>query len=146
MQCLLFAICSVSRSYTSIYLVSVGMYINSAHMVLKGHRSIVNQVRFNPANHLIISSGVEKIIKVKYEAITVCMSVPLCFSLSLLSIYLCLSLSLFSLSVTLSVKSLCPPLPLSRPLPLSSSLSLVLYHTLYQSIYHSLSFSHALSC
>lgn len=39
-------------------------YINSAHMVLKGHRSIVNQVRFNPANHLIISSGVEKIIKV----------------------------------------------------------------------------------
>lgn len=33
-------------------------------MVLKGHRSIVNQVRFNPANHLIISSGVEKIIKV----------------------------------------------------------------------------------
>ncbi|KAL4238831.1 DDB1- and CUL4-associated factor 5 [Mactra antiquata] len=39
-------------------------YVNSAHMVLKGHRSIVNQVRFNPANHLIISSGVEKIIKV----------------------------------------------------------------------------------
>ncbi|WAR18248.1 DCAF5-like protein [Mya arenaria] len=40
------------------------MYINSAHMVLKGHRSIVNQVRFNQANHIIVSSGVEKIIKV----------------------------------------------------------------------------------
>ncbi|KAH3853970.1 hypothetical protein DPMN_096508 [Dreissena polymorpha] len=40
------------------------MYINSAHMVLGGHRSIVNQVRFNPSNHIIISSGVEKIIKV----------------------------------------------------------------------------------
>ncbi|XP_074646656.1 DDB1- and CUL4-associated factor 5-like [Tubulanus polymorphus] len=37
--------------------------IESAHLVLKGHRSIVNQVRFNPANHLIISSGVEKVIK-----------------------------------------------------------------------------------
>ncbi|KAK3093824.1 hypothetical protein FSP39_020659 [Pinctada imbricata] len=34
------------------------------HMILRGHRSIVNQVRFNPANHIIISSGVEKIIKV----------------------------------------------------------------------------------
>lgn len=40
------------------------LYINSAHMVLRGHRSIVNQVRFNQANHLIISSGVEKIVKV----------------------------------------------------------------------------------
>ncbi|KAJ8309567.1 hypothetical protein KUTeg_014441 [Tegillarca granosa] len=39
-------------------------YVNDAHMVLKGHRSIVNQVRFNPANHLLLSSGVEKIIKV----------------------------------------------------------------------------------
>ncbi len=33
-------------------------------MVLKGHRSIANQVRFNPDKHLIISSGVEKVIKV----------------------------------------------------------------------------------
>ncbi|OWF46287.1 DDB1- and CUL4-associated factor 5-like [Mizuhopecten yessoensis] len=39
-------------------------YINDAHMILEGHRSIVNQVRFNPTNHLIISSGVEKIVKV----------------------------------------------------------------------------------
>ncbi len=36
-------------------------------MVLKGHRSIANQVRFNPANHVIISSGVEKVIKVRSE-------------------------------------------------------------------------------
>ncbi|XP_068222264.1 DDB1- and CUL4-associated factor 5 isoform X2 [Palaemon carinicauda] len=34
-----------------------------AHMVLKGHRSIVNQVRFNPHNLIIASSGVEKIVK-----------------------------------------------------------------------------------
>ncbi|KAL3874283.1 hypothetical protein ACJMK2_037322 [Sinanodonta woodiana] len=40
------------------------LYIHSAHLVLKGHRSIVNQVRFNPQNHLIVSSGVEKIVKV----------------------------------------------------------------------------------
>lgn len=42
-----------------------GRYVNDAHMVLNGHRSIVNQVRFNPDNHIIISSGVEKMIKVK---------------------------------------------------------------------------------
>ncbi|XP_059166658.1 DDB1- and CUL4-associated factor 5-like [Physella acuta] len=33
------------------------------HMVLKGHRSIVNQVRYCPHNQFIISSGVEKLIK-----------------------------------------------------------------------------------
>lgn len=33
-------------------------------MVLKGHRSIVNEVRFNPQNFIIASSGVEKIVKV----------------------------------------------------------------------------------
>ncbi|MPC62920.1 DDB1- and CUL4-associated factor 5 [Portunus trituberculatus] len=32
-------------------------------MVLKGHRSIVNEVRFNPQNFIIASSGVEKIVK-----------------------------------------------------------------------------------
>ncbi|KAG1701319.1 DDB1- and CUL4-associated factor 5 [Nymphon striatum] len=37
--------------------------VNNAHMILKGHRSIVNQVRFNPSNFLIASSGVEKIVK-----------------------------------------------------------------------------------
>lgn len=34
------------------------------HMVLYGHRSIVNQVRYNPQKCLIASSGVEKIIKI----------------------------------------------------------------------------------
>lgn len=34
-----------------------------AHMVMKGHRSIVNQVRYNKHNNLIASSGVEKMIK-----------------------------------------------------------------------------------
>jgi hypothetical protein len=33
-------------------------------MVLYGHRSIVNQVRYNPQKCLLASSGVEKIIKV----------------------------------------------------------------------------------
>lgn len=46
------------------YFLFSGEYIQDAHMILKGHRSIVNQVRFNPSNHLIISSGVEKVIKV----------------------------------------------------------------------------------
>lgn len=32
-------------------------------MVLKGHRSIVNQVRYNKENNLIASSGVEKMVK-----------------------------------------------------------------------------------
>lgn len=37
--------------------------VSHAHMMLRGHRSIVNQVRYNKASALIISSGVEKIIK-----------------------------------------------------------------------------------
>ncbi|XP_063539342.1 DDB1- and CUL4-associated factor 5 [Cydia strobilella] len=37
--------------------------VESPHIVLYGHRSIVNQVRFNPQYSLIASSGVEKIIK-----------------------------------------------------------------------------------
>ncbi|MEE6491833.1 hypothetical protein FKM82_016395 [Ascaphus truei] len=40
-----------------------GRVVNGAFMVLKGHRSIVNQVRFNPDTYMICSSGVEKIIK-----------------------------------------------------------------------------------
>uniref|UniRef100_A0A663MQ84 DDB1 and CUL4 associated factor 5 n=1 Tax=Athene cunicularia TaxID=194338 RepID=A0A663MQ84_ATHCN len=42
----------------------IGRIINGAFMVLKGHRSIVNQVRFNPHTYMICSSGVEKIIKI----------------------------------------------------------------------------------
>ncbi|XP_075388431.1 DDB1- and CUL4-associated factor 5 isoform X2 [Tenrec ecaudatus] len=41
-----------------------GRVVNGAFMVLKGHRSIVNQVRFNPHTYMICSSGVEKIIKI----------------------------------------------------------------------------------
>lgn len=39
-------------------------WIDSHHMVLYGHRSIVNQVRYNPQRCLIASSGVEKVIKI----------------------------------------------------------------------------------
>ncbi|KAM4625594.1 DDB1- and CUL4-associated factor 5 [Polymixia lowei] len=42
----------------------LGRVVNGAFMVLKGHRSIVNQVRFNPHTYMICSSGVEKVIKV----------------------------------------------------------------------------------
>lgn len=35
----------------------------TTHLVLKGHRSIVNQVRYNRHNNIIASSGVEKMIK-----------------------------------------------------------------------------------
>ncbi|XP_056616111.1 DDB1- and CUL4-associated factor 5 [Triplophysa dalaica] len=42
----------------------IGRVVNGAFMVLKGHRSIVNQVRFNPNTYMICSSGVEKVIKV----------------------------------------------------------------------------------
>lgn len=38
-------------------------WVEGAHMVLHGHRSIVNQVRYNPSNCIIASSGVEKLIK-----------------------------------------------------------------------------------
>lgn len=38
--------------------------VDFAHMVLRGHRSIVNQVRYNQASCIFASSGVEKIIKI----------------------------------------------------------------------------------
>ena len=41
-------------------------WVGEAHLVLRGHRSIVNQVRCNPANQLMVSSGVEKVIKVMH--------------------------------------------------------------------------------
>ncbi|KAM8921576.1 DDB1- and CUL4-associated factor 5 [Pelodytes ibericus] len=43
---------------------AAGRVVNGAFMILKGHRSIVNQVRFNPDTYMICSSGVEKIIKI----------------------------------------------------------------------------------
>ncbi|XP_011872809.1 PREDICTED: DDB1- and CUL4-associated factor 5 [Vollenhovia emeryi] len=39
-------------------------WVEKAHMVLRGHRSIVNQVRYNQASCIFASSGVEKIIKI----------------------------------------------------------------------------------
>lgn len=39
-------------------------WVEAAHMVLRGHRSIVNQVRYNQASCIFASSGVEKIIKI----------------------------------------------------------------------------------
>ena len=41
----------------------VGRWVGSAHHVLRGHRSIVNQVRFNAERHVVCSSGVEKVIR-----------------------------------------------------------------------------------
>ena len=38
--------------------------VGRAFLVLHGHRSIVNQVRFNPASHMLLSAGVEKVVKV----------------------------------------------------------------------------------
>ncbi|GLH03745.1 Retinoblastoma-binding protein 5 homolog [Gryllus bimaculatus] len=38
-------------------------WVDRAHMILRGHRSIVNQVRYNPSSCIIASSGVEKLIK-----------------------------------------------------------------------------------
>lgn len=59
--------------------------VNGAFMVLKGHRSIVNQVRFNPHTYMICSSGVEKVIKVsRHETVKNSRS-PWCPKTSLLS-------------------------------------------------------------
>lgn len=38
--------------------------VNKAHFVLRGHRSIVNQVRYNNSYAILASSGVEKIVKI----------------------------------------------------------------------------------
>lgn len=39
------------------------------HIVLLGHRSIVNQVRFNRQSNIIASSGVEKMVKVSFQQV-----------------------------------------------------------------------------
>jgi len=41
-------------------------WVDNATAILKGHRSIVNQVRYNPSFNVIASSGVEKMVKVMY--------------------------------------------------------------------------------
>ena len=38
-------------------------WVGRAHHVLSGHRSIVNQVRYNHSRHLVATSGVEKVVK-----------------------------------------------------------------------------------
>lgn len=38
--------------------------VSAAHLRLEGHRSIVNQCRFNRKLHLLATSGVEKVVKV----------------------------------------------------------------------------------
>ena len=38
--------------------------IDEAHLILRGHRSIVNQARYNDKFHMIASSGVEKLVKI----------------------------------------------------------------------------------
>lgn len=58
--------CYHSILFASVSLGGIGRVVNGAFMVLKGHRSIVNQVRFNPHTYMICSSGVEKIIKVRH--------------------------------------------------------------------------------
>ncbi|CAG7836581.1 unnamed protein product [Allacma fusca] len=39
-------------------------WVDEAHIILRGHRSIVNQVRYNKVHSVVVSSGVEKLIKV----------------------------------------------------------------------------------
>ena len=72
--------------YINAQLLFSGLYINSAHMVLRGHRSIVNQVRFNQANHNIISSGVEKIVKVSITEVWKFLNEKIYFFLSMMEI------------------------------------------------------------
>lgn len=39
--------------------------VRSASSILKGHRSIANHVRYSDRNKLLVSCGVEKLIKVR---------------------------------------------------------------------------------
>lgn len=41
----------------------LNQWIDKCHTILYGHRSVVNQVRYNPQKCIIASSGVEKVIK-----------------------------------------------------------------------------------
>lgn len=40
--------------------------VDRAHVVLRGHRSVVNHVRYNDSACCLASSGVEKMVKVNY--------------------------------------------------------------------------------
>ncbi len=60
----------VNLNYIDTYQCQSSSHLNSenfvwnAHMILYGHRSVVNQVRYSSRLHTIASSGVEKVIKV----------------------------------------------------------------------------------
>lgn len=47
-----------------IVLLVAPVWVPRAHAVLVGHRSILNQVRYSAEHQLILSSGVEKVIRV----------------------------------------------------------------------------------
>lgn len=55
----------IKRSIELMWGYSTG-WVNEASLILRGHRSIVNQVRYNYSHNLIASSGVEKMIKVYF--------------------------------------------------------------------------------
>jgi hypothetical protein len=55
---------------SSISVENRNQWLDRTQMVLFGHRSIVNQVRYNYQKCLIASSGVEKIIKVRLIVVT----------------------------------------------------------------------------
>jgi hypothetical protein len=57
-----------------------GNWVSEAHCVLVGHRSIVNQVRFNRHSMYLISSGVEKVIKVSANVLLILTLKPNCHS------------------------------------------------------------------
>lgn len=60
--CLLSAVCGADLDAVKSSAIDGGV-VPSPHMVLPGHRSIANQIRYSPTHHLLCSSGVEKIIK-----------------------------------------------------------------------------------
>lgn len=54
---------NILKTKHSIVADKTNQWVDTSHMVLNGHRSVVNQVRYNPQRCLIASSGVEKVIK-----------------------------------------------------------------------------------
>ncbi|CAO1443202.1 unnamed protein product [Diamesa serratosioi] len=52
-----------SKNHSSFTVELRHQWVDENQMVLYGHRSIVNQVRYNPQRCLIASSGVEKVVK-----------------------------------------------------------------------------------
>ena len=61
------------KRFTKMYILPLLLsvsWVGEAHIILRGHRSVVNQVRCNPSNNVIVSSGVEKVIKVCLRSTT----------------------------------------------------------------------------